>query len=128
MRVNLKKEAYRDFLALGSWVFYVLVIARALIKPYRPFADEIIIAGIFLIIIAIFIKNYDGYTARGLILSIFTTLFYQNKIFTAFAIIVFIGLIISSYFTGNNKTRILKGIVIGAICAIIGFYFSTIII
>jgi len=120
---NLKEFA-RDFFALGSWIFYILVIGRALIKPYRPFADEIIIAAVGLLIITVFIKNYDGYSSRALILVIFTTLFYQSKIFSIFAVLVFIGLLISSYFIGNTKAKIIKGLIIGVICSLLGYYLA----
>jgi len=74
---NNKKEFARDFLALGSWVFFVLVIARAAIEPYRPFIDQVILAGVLLVVIGLIFKGkkfYDPYVARGLVLVIFTTI------------------------------------------------------
>ena len=121
---NLKKEAARDFLALGSWIFFILVVARALIKPYRPFVDQIIIAGIILLLINLIIKDSDGYIGRGIILVIFTILFYEDRLFTIFAILALIGLIISSYFIGNNKLKIGKGIVIGALVSWASYYLA----
>lgn len=118
------KEICRDFFSLGSWVFYALVVFRALIKPYRPFSDEVIIAAVVLLLINIFIKEYDGYTARGLILVVFTIIFYQNKTFSIFAVLVFIGLIVSSYIVGNSRSRIIKGLIIGIICAVVSYYLS----
>jgi len=125
-----KKEWARDFLALGSWVFYLLVVGRALIKFYRPFTDQIIIAGLILLVLGFlfgFISKkykYDGYVARGLVLVIFTTIFYNHKIFTWFAILVFIGMLISSYIVGNSKKKILLGTVIGGIVSWISYYLS----
>lgn len=123
-----KKELVRDFLALGSWIFYILVIGRALIKPYRPFADQIIIAGVILLLVSwLFVlikKDYDGYVARGLILAVFTILFYEDRIFSIFAVAVLIGLIISSYFVGNNKVKIIKGLIIGGLASWISYYLA----
>tara|TARA_Y100000310_G_scaffold268354_1_gene280920 strand:- start:1331 stop:1732 length:402 start_codon:yes stop_codon:yes gene_type:complete len=121
---DFKKETARDFLALGSWIFYILVIARALIQPYRPFVDQMVIAGILLLIINLLIKNYDSYISRGLILVVFTILFYNNQMFSIFAILALIGIIISSYFVGNNKIKILKGGIIGAIVTAIAYYLA----
>ncbi len=124
---NWKKELARDFIALGSWVFYVLVIARILVLPYRwPYLYQIIFAGIFILILEIFIKRMsaDYYISRALVLVIFTILFYDNKIFTIFAILTFIGLIISSYFIGNDWKKIIKGLIIGGIISIISLLLS----
>lgn len=118
------KNTARDFLAIGSWIFYILVIARVLIKPYRPFADQLIIAAIILLLLSLFIKDSDGYIARGLILAVFTSLFYQDNLFTLFAIIAFIGLIISSYFIGSSKIKIIKGLILGIISSAIGYYLA----
>jgi len=127
MKEEIKKFA-RDLIALGSWVFYFLVVARALIKPFRPFADHIIIAGAFLLLINllfIFIKqDYDGYVAKALILMIFTILFYKDNLFTDFVIIVFIGLIICSYIVGTGKKNIFKGLIIGGIVSWISYYLA----
>ncbi len=118
------KEICRDFISLGSWVFYALVVFRALIKPYRPFSDEIIIAMIILLLMSIFIKDYDGYTAKGSILLFFTIIFYQNNRFSMFAILVFLGLLASSYIVGNSRSRIIKGLLIGIFCILISYYLA----
>ena len=119
-----KKEWARDFLAIGSWVFYFLVLGRALIKFYRPFTDQIIIAGLILLILGFIFKKYDGYVARGLVLVVFTIIFYEHKIFTIFAVLVFIGMLISSYIVGNDKKKILLGGVIGGVVSLITYYLS----
>ena len=123
-----KKELARDFLAIGSIIFFILVIARSAIKPYRPFVDQMIIAGLFLILISILFillkKKSDNYVARGLILVIFTSIFYNDNLFTAFAIMALIGLIITSYIIDKNKLKIIKGISIGAICSLAGYYLA----
>lgn len=121
---NWKKELARDFLALGSVIFFILVIARAFIKPYRPFVDQMIIAGIILIILNFIIKDYDKYVARAIILVVFTALFYEDNVFTIFAILALIGVIISSYLIKNNKIKIVKGGVIGVIIIFISYYLA----
>ncbi len=119
--IFVKKEIPRDILAFGSWIFYILVIARALIKPYRPFVDQLVISGIILLISELII-NHDTYTAKAIVLVFFTSLFYQDRIFTIFAFLVFLGLIFSSYYCGNKKLDILKGLMIGTISIIVGYY------
>ena len=122
---NWKKELSRDFLALGSLVFYILVIARAIIKPYRPFVDQLIIAGILLIFIGFIFRRHEwnegGYIGRGLVLVVFTILFYEDKIFTGFAIAAMIGLIYSSYNLNKSWKNILRGLLIGSICSVVSY-------
>ena len=117
-----KREMARDVLALGSWVFYILVIARALIKPYRPFADQLIIAGIVLILISLIYKNWDDYVARAFVLIIFTSIFYQSLIYTFFVSLIGIILIYSSWYGGNNLRKIFYGLIIGIVSISIGYY------
>jgi hypothetical protein len=122
MKKDWKKKIARDVLAFGSIVFYVLVIVRALIKPYRPFVDSLVVAILVLIVLYIFIKNYDTYIARGFVLAFFTSIFYQDRLFAIFASFLFLGLIFSSYYIGTEKSKILKGLIFGAISIAIGYY------
>ena len=117
-----KKELARDFLALGSWVFFILVIARAFIKPYRPFVDQIIIAGIVLLILGLLIKKQDGYISKGLVLVYFTSIFYQDNVFTGFAILAMGGLLASSYYLNKNIKRISLGLFVGLVGILAGYY------
>lgn len=116
-----KKELARDFFSLGSWVFYILVLIRALIKPYRPFVDQIIIAAIVVVILRSFIHS-DGYLARGLILAVFTSLFYQDFLFTIFAFLVLAGLIYASFILGRRMRSRIIGLIFGVIAVLIGYY------
>ncbi len=119
-----KKNIARDFLALGSWVFYILVVGRALIQPFRPFADRLIIGGILLFAAGIFINKYGGYISRGLVLFIFITMFYNNTTFSIFAIFAFIGLIISSYTLTKSKKGIILELVIGGVISLLSHHLA----
>jgi hypothetical protein len=117
-----KKEVARDVLALGSWIFYLIVIVRALIKPYRPFVDQMIIAGVVLLVLGFLIKESDGYLARGLVMVVFTSIFYKDDLFTGFVTLVFIGMIASSRYVGNSFRKIIIGLIIGAVSVGAGYY------
>ena len=53
-----KKELARDFLALGSWIFYVLVVVRILILPDRwPYLNHLLIAGGLILFADIFFRE-----------------------------------------------------------------------
>ena len=117
-----KKEMARDVLALGSWVFYVLVIGRALIKPYRPFVDQLVIAAFVLVVIGFFISKVDWYVARGLVLAVFTILFYEDAVYSGFAVVASVLLIVSSKYVGTDLRKILFGVVVGTIAVFAGYY------
>ena len=119
--IEWKKEAARDVLALGSWIFYLIVIARALIKPYRPFVDQVVIAGVVLLVLLFLIKDSDGYLARGLVLVVFTSIFYQDNLFTGFVFLAMIGMIASSWYVGNSFRKIVVGLVVGGVGVGVGY-------
>ena len=124
MKKRWKDETARDLLALGSWVFYILVIGRALIKPYRPFVDEIIIAGVVVVLAGMMFLEFDGYIARALVLVIFTSMFYENVIYTSFASIVGLLMLFSSYGLNKDIRRIGLGLIVGIFALICGYYWA----
>lgn len=122
MKKKIFEAIPRDILALGSWIFYLLVIIRSLIKPYRPFADQLLIAALVLLIAQIVIKSHESYTSKALVLTFFTSIFYEDVLFAIFAFLIFLSLIFSSYKLKNKPSDILKGALVGIVSALAGFY------
>jgi len=120
-----KKEVARDNLALGSIAFYILVMARALIGPYWEFLIQLITAGIFLMIISLFIKNTENHISRLTVLTVFTILFYNQMRFTIFVIILFCVIILSALVLKIKKNLIMNGIILGILSSIIGFFITS---
>jgi hypothetical protein len=121
-RKEWKRETARDFLALGSLVFYVLVLARAFIRPYRPFVDWLMVAGLVLILVGLFYKEFDGYVARGLVLVVFTSLFYGDLLYTGFAVLAGVGIVWSSKLGGKEWWEIIIGLVVGGLGVLVGWF------
>jgi|SRR3989344_1181578 len=121
-RLEILKELPRDVISLGSWVFYALVVIRALIKPYRPFADQLIFAGILLIASQFLIKNQKGYVSRSLVLVFFTSLFYENTPFTIFSSLIFISIVYFSKQIEKKNSKILLELIIGLVSLAFGYY------
>ncbi len=111
------KELARDFLALGSWVFYVLVLVRILILPEKwTYVNHLFIAGGLILIVDLFLRGKaDSYVSRGLVLAFYTSLFYENNLYTIFVILAFVSVVFSSWYVGNNWKKILYGILLGAV-------------
>ena len=122
MNYNWKSEIARDFIALGSWVFYALVVVRALIGTFRPFSDQLIIAGIFIGIISLCKKNTNPYLARAIVLAVFTSLFYRNASFSLFVGIVLLIFIFLGYHLNKRFSLILKGFFIGFLSVLLGYF------
>jgi len=89
MRENWKKEIIFDMRALGSEFFYFLVFVRTLIGDSPLFIYQLAIAGLSIFIISTLFKNFDGYVARGFVLAIFLSLFYNSLLFYIFVTILF---------------------------------------
>jgi hypothetical protein len=124
---NWKYEIARDTIALGGLAFYILVIARALIAPYYNVVGQLIIAFIAWLLLSLIIKS-DNHLARGLILVTFTILFYNVRIFTVFAVLIFLLMLASSFYIERDSLKIIKGILVGAVSIIISYYLTPVII
>jgi len=116
---NWKKEIARDIMALGSIPFYFIVMIRAVIGKFSPFLYHLGIALLVLVILSKLTKNSNQHIARGLILLIFTSFFYQAMWYTIFATLLWVTMILSlSYLKVKNK-EIVKGIIFGVISIIV---------
>ncbi|OGU70192.1 MAG: hypothetical protein A2V93_03950 [Ignavibacteria bacterium RBG_16_34_14] len=118
------KEIARDIIALGSIVFYFLVIGRTLVGPFWVFLTFLCSSALALLILYFIHKEFESYLARGIILAIGTSYFYGNFIFTLFATVIYFLMIVSSSFLGNSISKILKGIIFGLISTVVGYLIS----
>lgn len=118
------KEIARDLLALGSIPFYFLVIIRAVIGKYDHFIYQMLIAAFSIFILYFIVKGPNLHIARSLAVVIFTSLFYKEMVFTVFASLVWILLVISAYYIKKEIRFVIMGIIIGLISSIAGYYLA----
>jgi len=123
-----KKEVARDALALGSIPFYVIVIVRAIIGKYTPFIYHLLIAWLVLVVFSKLVKNVDQYLARGFVLVIFTSLFYDDVLYTVFALALFGLMIASSFYLKAKPDAIGRGVGFGLVASVISYYITSLII
>lgn len=116
------KEIARDLLALGSIPFYFLVVVRAIIGKYNVFVYQMLIAAFVILILYFVIKNSNMHIARALGTLVFTSLFYDEMLFTIFASLIWVLLLISAYYIKRNIGPVIRGIIIGLISALAGYY------
>ena len=118
---KIKKEAARDIIALGSPVFFLLVIARIFLLSNYAYLSQFIIAGILFLAMMFFIKaNY--YSGLGLIVLIFTAKYYGDLKFALFGAFLYLLLLASLIYLKEDKMKIVKGILFGLISAGISYY------
>ncbi len=120
---RIKKEIAKDLLALGSWVLYIIVILIALVNFYRPLLDQLIIAGVLIVILR-FIFYSDAYVSRGFVLIVFISLFYKNLLISLILFVFFIGLVYSAYTLKRSRKSRINGFIIGILVCIVSYYLS----
>jgi hypothetical protein len=119
---NWIEQTARDVIALGSIVFYFLVVGRALVGPFWILLTFLSSAAALLLFIYFIHKDFDSYLARGIILAVGLSYFYGDFIFTLFASVIYVFMIISSYYLENSNIKIVKGIIFGLISTGAGYY------
>ena len=124
MKKDWKHELARDTIAFGSILFYLIVIIRATIGEFDLFLYQLLIALAVLIILSFIIKNANHHVARALPLVVFTIIFYKDNLFTIFVSLLFIIFLGAAYHIKVKKEAIVKGIIIGVIAALVGYYLS----
>lgn len=108
----------RDIQALGSNLFYGLVIVRAIVGQYEMFLYQLLLGlGGVLLIQAII--SFDANMARGILLGAFTSLYYQDALFTAMTVCMAAALTWAEVKLG--ETRIILGITIGVLLSGISY-------
>ena len=119
--MNCINETARDLIALGGIPFFILVIARVWLISKEYYQFQFIFGGIiFLILMFLFKSNI--HSGLGLIVLIFTTIYYNNLNFGIFASLAYCLLIFSLIYLKKDKKEILKGILFGGISSSISYY------
>ena len=124
MAKNWKKEAARDMMAFGSIPFYFIVVIRSFIGQYAVFVYQMVIAAIVLFLLFKIFKKSNVHIARGIVLVVFTSLFYKDNLFVLFAFLLWILMVISAFYIKIKKTEIIKGALLGIMAVGIAYYLS----
>lgn len=122
-----KREIARDSLALGSILFYFIVIIRAIIGEHALFIAQTVIAIIVLFLLSRVIKG-NQYLARVFVLFVFTSLFYNDKLFTIFAFVLLVILLVSLNYLRVKRNVILNGLLLGIVSTVISYYLSPLLV
>ena len=121
--LNWKHELARDVIALGSIIFFILVVIRIWLLNDQAYLFQITIAGVLFIILALFFKS-SIYSGLALIVLFRTSSYYNDVRYTIFATLAYIGLLYSLIYLNKSKKKILLGIVLGLVSAWVGNFAS----
>ncbi len=119
MKNKWLSEFARDMVAFGSIPFLVLTIIRVSVSPLYYPMQFIISSSIFFILKAIFGGKLHAGIAS--ILLVFISFYYKSWLFAIFALLTYIGIVISLFYLKTDKKEILKGILLGAISTAGGY-------
>lgn len=122
MKTLWLNEIARDLLALGSIPFYFLVVIRAVIGKYNIFVYQMLISAVVIFILYFLIKNSNMHIARSFVAVAFTSLFYKEMIYTFFAGLIWVLLLVSAYHIKRSIGPVFRGIIIGITSSLSGYY------
>ena len=118
---NILKRFARDFVALGSIPFFILVLARVWILDNPAYLSQFLIGGVLFLSLAFVFKS-DLYFGLALVSGFFLVLFYNDLRFTYLIIPVYILIIFSLFYLGEDKNKIIKGILFGILSIVVSYY------
>ena len=108
------KTAARDLIAIGGVPFFILVLARVyMLNNPEYFSQFLISGGVFLLAFLLFKQNI--YSGLGLIILVFTSMYYNDVIFTVFGVIAYILLLVGLFYLKEDWKKIVSGILIGVV-------------
>ena len=118
---NFLKESARDIISLGSPIFFILALARISITDNYSYLAKVALAG-FLFLSLVYFFKANIRIGFGIIIVVFLSLYYNDLMFTIFASIIYILAIVSLFYLKEDKKRIIRGIIFGAVAMGISWF------
>jgi len=108
------RETARDIIALGGLPFFVLVLVRVWMLDNVVYFSQFVIAGIVFGLAFLWIRQ-DVYAGLGLIILVFTSLYYGDFLYVVFGSVAYCLLVVSLFYLGRYWKKVILGILIGGI-------------
>lgn len=116
------KETARDFVALGGFPFFALVLARVWMLDNVVYFTQFVVAGV--VFGFVFLKlRQNLHAGFGLIVLVFTSLYYGDVLFWMFGSVVYCLLIGSLVYLDKSWKSIALGVLAGALGVGISFIY-----
>ena len=110
----------RDAMALGSPLFYLLVIGRGLVGPFWDLVVPLVVLGLAMTAGHRWLSSTDLYLSRALVLAVLITNHYEDVAFGVFAAAAFGFMLFASLDLGTERRAVRRGVLAGAGAAIVG--------
>jgi hypothetical protein len=115
------KEIARDLIALGGLPFFILVLVRVYLLNKPMYFAQFVVAGLIFLLIALFLR-ISFYAGLGLVILIFTNLYYQDMRFGVFSVIAYVLLLAALVYLKKEKKDILLGVIAGGLSSGVAYY------
>ncbi|MBT6690091.1 hypothetical protein HN903_04020 [archaeon] len=116
------KEVARDLVALGSVPFFVLVLVRVWMLNNPVYFLQFVTSGVVFGLMFLWIRQ-DVYAGLGLIVLVFTSLYYGDFLYVVFGSVAYCLLVVSLFYLEKDWRKILFGVVVGGISIAISFIY-----
>lgn len=113
-RGGWKFVAARDIVAVGGIPFFILILVRVYLLNNPIYFSQFVIAGI-LFLGSFFLFKQNIYAGLGLIVLIFTSLYYDDLVFSVFGIVAYVFLLAGLFYLKKDVKKIFFGIILGAL-------------
>ena len=108
------KTVARDIVAVGGVPFFILVLVRVWLLDNPVYFSQFVIAGV-LFLGAFFLFKQNVYAGLGLIVLVFTSIYYADNTYTVFVAVAYVLLLVGLFYLKEDWKKILLGIVVGAV-------------
>ena len=122
MKDGLLKVAARDIVALGGLPFFVLVLVRVWMLDNTEYFLQFVIAGVVFLLLFFWLKQ-DVYAGLGLIVLVFTSLYYGDFLYSIFGSVAYCLLLVSLVYLGRDWKKVIFGVLLGAIGVGVSFIY-----
>ena len=116
------KEVARDLVALGSVPFFVLVLVRVWMLNNPVYFLQFVTSGVVFGLMFLWVRQ-DVYAGLGLIVLVFTSLYYGDFLYVVFGSVAYCLLVVSLFYLEKDWRKILFGVVVGGISIAISFIY-----
>jgi hypothetical protein len=112
------RDVQRDVLALGSVVFYLLVLGRALVGPFWDLVVPLLVVGVGLLVAVPLLRGTDLYLTRAMVVAVLVTRHYGDVVFGVFAAVAFVSMVVFAFRLDRPRPAIARGLALGAVLSV----------
>jgi len=122
MKSGWLKEGARDVIALGGLPFFILVLVRVWMLDNTTYFLQFVVAGVVFGLLFLWARQ-DVYAGLGLIVLVFTSLYYGDFLYVVFGSVAYCLLVVSLFYLERDWKKVILGIFLGAVGVGVSFIY-----